>query len=796
MPRPSREQFERLVREHHAAVHRAARRLCGDDAAAADVAQDVFVRILLGKEHLEVARDERATLCWLATRLAANARRSARRRDLHEEHAMRDNDPNRRLSAQDPAAASAAADLHREVRHHVAALPPELRVPLLLRWQDELTLAAIGTALRLPTSTVHDRVQAALQRLRTALLGRGHAIAPAALPALLVDVEAAPAPLGLQDRLLALGTRAMPVAAGIGRRLAIAFVAASTAAGLLWAVQPAGGGSPAASPPLVASASTANAQEPGRQSPPTPVVPPPRTEVGTSGPLEQAAPTPRVVATFTGTVRDAQAWPVAGATVEVVAGGGYKAFAVGTPVTTDARGGFAIDVVSSWLQPRAVRLRIVEKAQELLQTGDLAVPRPAGAAPLELVLPAKAGTATSKYELTVAVRDEAGQPLAGVEVRLFAAVEPAPDPDWGKTEANGTSGPDGRAVLAGRGLGAKWLFVDGRKVQRPVSLARVSCDEAGPQQREVTLPAGRELDVLVTTVSGRDLSYGQPWLVDEATGVQLSGDQLPDGTTRFRGLGDGTVTVRANGDGTTSHVVRRGVRPMGERLVLRLKEHDDEQDIGDHAAELHGELVDAATGEVVPFGPFAVDVKPVRASGSSLVFDGVEPPAPAQSASAGGRWSRFHETGLDAGTWIVTASIPGYALAGEVVELRANEVRTGIRIALVKQAVVRGKVVDAAGRPLVGVTLFAVGVGPLADANIEAWRAHRDAARDPGLADPSWQPVSGWTRKDGTFEVARIPPGVPLRLVVRHHQHGFVVLPLPPLGVGEVVANLDVRLDG
>src|SRR5262245_25619351 len=118
MPRPAPPEFERLVRDHHAAVYRSAHRVLGDGPAAADTAQDVFVRLLAGKVALDPAADERAVLCWLATRLAQNAARAARRRRHHEDLAMRptshDDDPARRC---------ADADLHAILRQHTAELP-------------------------------------------------------------------------------------------------------------------------------------------------------------------------------------------------------------------------------------------------------------------------------------------------------------------------------------------------------------------------------------------------------------------------------------------------------------------------------------------------------------------------------------------------------------------------------------------------------------------------------------------------------------------------------------------------
>ncbi|MGB3969702.1 MAG: carboxypeptidase-like regulatory domain-containing protein, partial [Planctomycetota bacterium] len=506
---------------------------------------------------------------------------------------------------------------------------------------------------------------------------------------------------------------------------------------------------------------------------------------------DQPAP-PAIAATFTGTVRDAEAWPVPGATVQIVAGGGYKPFALGE-TTTDARGAFTVTASANGLRPRAVRLIISESGRELLATGDLPLPRPADAPPLELVLPASAGTATARFDLTVDVRDEAGLVLADVPVFLYGAVEPRPRPEWAKNEGHGKTGIAGQAVIAGRGLGAKWLFVDGRPLQRVSSFTKITVAKAGPVPVQVTLGRGAELAVVVKTVSGRALEWGQPWLIDERTGLRLDGKA--DGEAfRFRGLGDGPHTVMSAGDGQCSLAARPGVVAGGAPVTLTLKDRSDERDVGDHLAELHGELVDAVSGDVVEFGPFAVDVMPVFGDGSSLVFDGIEPPAPAQRAAENKQHRRFHETGLAAGRHAIVVQVPGYGVAGQVFELAAGQMLTGLRIPLVKQAVVRGRVVDAQGRPVKGATVFAVGTGPLADRHLAGWQGHRDQTEDPGARSVSFTPLVGYTSADGAFVVDQIPPGVDLRLAARQDDKGFVVVPLPALRAGEVLANFDLKL--
>jgi hypothetical protein len=327
------------------------------------------------------------------------------------------------------------------------------------------------------------------------------------------------------------------------------------------------------------------------------------------------------------------------------------------------------------------------------------------------------------------------------------------------------------------------------------SVRRLAIDRAGVHTAAVALPRGRELGIVVTSVPGRELAWGTPTVIDDATGLYLTVVRAGDGW-RCTGLGDGTVTVEAWGDGQCSPGRLRGVRAEQGRVALALKDRTDERDVGDHLAELHGELVDAVTGEVVAFRSLAIDVRPVVADGSTSPFDAMEPPAPAQVMDDQRTHRRFHEVGLAAGRWALLASVPGYALATQVVELREGEVRVGLRVPLEKQAAVRGRVLDREGRPLRGVTLLAVGTGPLADRHLEAWRQYRHAASDPAASEPSFTPLRGSSRADGSFAIERVPPGIALRLVARHDDHGFVVLPLPALRADEELAAFDVRMPG
>jgi hypothetical protein len=508
--------------------------------------------------------------------------------------------------------------------------------------------------------------------------------------------------------------------------------------------------------------------------------------------LQQPSPAPIVVARFEGTVHDSEAWPVAGATVRVVAAGGLKAFALGE-TTTDQAGAFRLEFDESQWRPSAVRLQVVEGVHVLLETAELALPRPADAAPLALVLPPEAGIATSRYELLVAVADETGASLPEVPVYVLAGAERPQRPGQGGVEAEGRTAADGTATLTGRTLGGKWLFVDGRPLGRCSHLAPLALDRAGAHRVTVALPAGGTLEATISTLTGKQLEWANVWLEEDATGLTFPGQLRGDGSVAFSGLGSGTHALMVTADWNLSPARRAGLRAGEAGVHLRLKPRDEEQDVGDHMAELHGQLVDAETGEVVRWSGFAVDVLPARAGESTLPMDRITPRGPAQQMESGQTYDRFHEVGLAAGASALIAAVPGYAMSVAEVDLREGEVRAGLRVPLHRGGELRGVVRDGQGRPVRGAHVFVVGVGELADQCVAEWRV-RDDSDDYRSAHPSFLASSALTDEEGAFVLRAVPPGVAMRVVARHREAGFGVLPGSVVRSGEKVTGIEVRL--
>lgn len=781
MARLAKDPFEQLVREHHASVYRAAHRLVRDAEAAADVAQEVFLRVLEGRTTIGSTDAPRGVLCWLAARLGSNHLRSQRRRRHHEDRAMKD-PRNHPAAPEDPAASLSAADLRHAVHDLVAALPADLQVPLQMRCQDELSFTAIGTALRVPESTVHDRVQQALRRLRDGLAGRGFAVALGGLPDLVATAEPIALPGGLEQRLLALP--AAPVAGTVlTTKVAVAVFAVAVVIAMGVAVRE-WQRRPVEVPVRVATADV-RAPSPGH---PGGTASDATTDSGLAERSALAASPPASEAggqdaapdgTFVGTVHDAAAWPVAGARVEVVAAGGLKAFELGA-TTTNAQGAFRLECDGSGIRPSRVRLRVVEAGHVLLETDEFAVPRAADSAPLALVLRPEQGTAMTRYELRVSVKGENGAPLAGVPVRVLA-IEARPPFDFGDAEASATTGGDGVAVLSGRSLGQKHLFVDGRPGGHQSHSGDVALDRPGVRDALVTLPAGRALDVRVGGFGGARVEWANVWLEDAASGLQHPGAPGADGSFRCTGLGDGPYTLHVWPPYDMSPYRRAGVRADSVAIDVSLKPRTETRDVGDHMAELHGQLVDAVTGEVVPYEGFDVDVMPWRPGESTLSSDRLVFSNQAQQLEIGGKRKDFCEVGLAPGRHALVASVDGYATTVLEFELRPGEMRTGLRVPLHRGGTIRGRVLTVDGKPAAGAHVFLAGVGSLADEVVAEWLATAD------------RPIAGRVGPDGTFCLENLPPAVALRVAARLGD-GAAVVALPPAISGREVDGVEIRL--
>lgn len=226
--RSDAEAFAEIVGRHAGMVYGTCRRLLGDTEAE-DVAQECFIK--LSQSEL---RHTQAVGGWLHT-VALNAcrdrLRSSQRRHVREVA----------FATVEAPQAIGWDDLQMHVDEAVAALPDDLRLPIVYHFLEGRTHQDVARALHLTRSGVTRRIQRGIDAIRATLSQRGVIVPSATLGTLLAAnaAEAAPATVSAALAKLALaGTGVNAGAAGgtgvvgwLTVKVAVAVAVASTAIG-------------------------------------------------------------------------------------------------------------------------------------------------------------------------------------------------------------------------------------------------------------------------------------------------------------------------------------------------------------------------------------------------------------------------------------------------------------------------------------------------------------------------------------------------------------------------------------
>ena len=141
---------------------------------AADVAQETFVRVYQNRAKFDTSQRFSTWLYAIATNLVKDRYRYRTRHpqvSLDAENEATGSDFRESLpdQRQTPGETLAAAERAEMVRRAVAALPDELRTPLILSEYDDLPHAEIGQILGCTVKAVETRIYRARQQLRVSL---------------------------------------------------------------------------------------------------------------------------------------------------------------------------------------------------------------------------------------------------------------------------------------------------------------------------------------------------------------------------------------------------------------------------------------------------------------------------------------------------------------------------------------------------------------------------------------------------------------------------------------------------
>ena len=158
------EAFESLYRDHAAAARRWVRRIVRDDSAADDVVAETFWRVYRARARMDASRPFGAWLRRIATNVALDHLRGARRRA--REAPLGD----REVAAVD---GHAARDAREAVVLAFRRLSPRLQIAATLALVEREPYADIAAALGIPVGTVKSRVARAERALRAELARLG-----------------------------------------------------------------------------------------------------------------------------------------------------------------------------------------------------------------------------------------------------------------------------------------------------------------------------------------------------------------------------------------------------------------------------------------------------------------------------------------------------------------------------------------------------------------------------------------------------------------------------------------------
>jgi RNA polymerase sigma-70 factor (ECF subfamily) len=162
--------FGEFVTRHVASVHRWMARAVGETDAE-DMTQDVFLKAYKGLPRFRGEAPPRAWLASIADNTVKNRYRSLSRFRRVFAPAPPEEDPAGNAPAQsaDPEDATRAGEARRFVTEALKRLPPEFRMPVVLRDLEEWSYEEIAVSLQLPVGTVKSRIARGRGQLKAIL---------------------------------------------------------------------------------------------------------------------------------------------------------------------------------------------------------------------------------------------------------------------------------------------------------------------------------------------------------------------------------------------------------------------------------------------------------------------------------------------------------------------------------------------------------------------------------------------------------------------------------------------------
>jgi RNA polymerase sigma-70 factor (ECF subfamily) len=166
LPGGAADRFQQLVRDHEAAVHALARKLCRSHFDAEDLTQDAFERALRHFDRLTPGTSERAWLCTITRNLFIDR---VRRKRTTPQPGDGDAGDAPAPSADEPPPPWRTLEPE-QLRRAVERLGHKLREVYVMHAFEGIDYTTIAARLAIPKATVGTRLMLARQKLKQLLL--------------------------------------------------------------------------------------------------------------------------------------------------------------------------------------------------------------------------------------------------------------------------------------------------------------------------------------------------------------------------------------------------------------------------------------------------------------------------------------------------------------------------------------------------------------------------------------------------------------------------------------------------
>ncbi|MCA8944210.1 MAG: carboxypeptidase regulatory-like domain-containing protein, partial [Planctomycetes bacterium] len=402
-----------------------------------------------------------------------------------------------------------------------------------------------------------------------------------------------------------------------------------------------------------------------------------------------------------------------------------------------------------------------------------------------------------EYSLEVAVVDGRGRPVAGASVRIHRRSKHDELTFADRREALVDTSSDGRAVLRGSTLGEKRLEVRATAAGFRPLRTEFAIDVPGAHTRTLMLEPGLSIQGRARTIDGEPVEGLCLDVVAElGDDLRYAVRTQDDGSFVVRGLEERDYVLMTR-DSRYSSFTRRVPAGTSEYDVV-VKRCDDTRDGALHDGELHGIVRDAETGATIAVESLDVMARQVwpdeRATEADVLLEAwkpwyvqlcVGPEDPERG--------RFAETGLEAGTWILSAEVEGYAptYAGPF-RLEGRELVDGLVLEVRRGAFLSGRVLDPSGRPVEGAWVGLFGDQSFTTAADDLSTLESTVA-EKGIDWVQYCAHSTRTDEAGRYEFRALPGGLAFRLTAVHERWSAVAGERLELRDGEERGVPDMR---